>query len=113
MAIHKGKTVQRGYGPKHKRARKAYERLVKAGLATCARCQRPIIPGSEWDLDHADDRLSYIGPSHRACNRATAGPPRARPNEREGPPWRGPNGERWSRDWGGGTFVGRVAKREN
>ena len=36
----------------------------------CARCGRPIVPGTDWDLDHGPDRLSYLGPSHRRCNRS-------------------------------------------
>jgi hypothetical protein len=42
--------------------------VVNAGLARCARCGEPIAPGAPFDLDHADDRRSYIGVSHRSCN---------------------------------------------
>jgi hypothetical protein len=68
----KGKTAQRGYGARHQQLRKAWKRIVEAGEATCARCGTAISPDAEWDLGHSDDRLSYTGPEHRACNRATA-----------------------------------------
>jgi hypothetical protein len=67
----KGTTAQRGYGVQHEQLREVLERMVAAGLAVCARCHEPIAPGSPWDLDHSDDRNGYLGPSHRACNRAT------------------------------------------
>jgi hypothetical protein len=48
-------------------------KIVAAGMARCARCGEPIIPGTPWDLDHADHPAShqngwYLGPSHRRCN---------------------------------------------
>jgi hypothetical protein len=62
---------QRKYGRPHRRVRAKYERLVLAGRAHCARCGRPIDPSEPWDLDHDDeDPRVYLGPSHRACNRA-------------------------------------------
>jgi hypothetical protein len=50
----------------------------------CARCRRPIIPGTHFDLDHTDDRTGYLGPSHRRCNRSHAGR-RGRAKQLEGP----------------------------
>jgi hypothetical protein len=46
------------------------KRLVDAGQAFCARCGGYIAPGEPFDLDHTLDRTSYLGPSHRSCNRA-------------------------------------------
>jgi hypothetical protein len=60
------------YGRHHKALRKRLEPKVAAGMVRCARCGRPIIPGTPWDLDHSDDRLGYRGASHAAYNRATS-----------------------------------------
>ena len=65
-------TTERGYGHSHQRLRAAVARVVKSGAAVCARCGLPIAPDAAFDLDHARDRLSYLGPSHVRCNRGTA-----------------------------------------
>jgi hypothetical protein len=62
----------------HQNRRKAVALDVANGGAICARCGKPIHPEALWDLDHSDDRTSYLGPSHRRCNRATAGRARRR-----------------------------------
>jgi hypothetical protein len=61
-------------GSTHRIARKNFSRLVASGKATCADCGAPIDPNEPWDLAHVrGDRSRYAGPSHRACNRNTAG----------------------------------------
>ena len=71
----------RGYGRRHKALRKRWEPKVAAGVVNCARCGKPIAPGSLWDLGHDDyDRTRYNGPEHRRCNRA-AKPPRRQSRE--------------------------------
>jgi hypothetical protein len=67
----RGSRQERGYGAAHKRERARWERRGVVGL-TCPRCEQPILPGDDWDLDHTDDRRGYLGPSHARCNRATA-----------------------------------------
>jgi hypothetical protein len=69
-------TTDRGYGYRHQQERKRWAPRVEAGLEFCRRCHLPILAGQAWDLDHSDlDRTRYLGPSHRRCNRATAGRP--------------------------------------
>ena len=66
--------MKRRYGRAHRLVRKKYASIVAAGKATCARCDKPILPHELWDLDHDDDdplQRRYLGPSHRSCNRAT------------------------------------------
>ena len=65
-----GGTVARGYGANHKRTRQAWTATVERGEAICSRCNGSIQPGEPWDLDHTPDRAAYMGPAHRACNRA-------------------------------------------
>jgi hypothetical protein len=67
-----GKTTANGYGNEHQELRKRWARKVAAGAVLCARCRRPIVPGTPWDLDHAPGKAGYLGPSHRRCNRATS-----------------------------------------
>ena len=72
------RTVRRGYGKAHQRARARAAKRVTAGEAFCAapRCKHPggrwIMPGEAWDLGHHPyDRGVYLGPMHQACNRNT------------------------------------------
>lgn len=70
----RGTTVQRGYGPEHKRLRAAWAPRVASGQVACGRCGQVIAPGEAWDLGHTDDRTGYRGPEHAArCNRRAAG----------------------------------------
>jgi hypothetical protein len=71
-------TTQRGYGWAHQRRRQRIADLVEGGQAVCVRCGRRIPPGAEWDLDHSDDRATWLGPSCRRCNRATSSKGRRR-----------------------------------
>lgn len=73
--------------PEHRNRRKLLEPLVAGGGVRCARgadCKHAvwvagkkmgglIRRGELWDLDHTDDGRGYLGPSHRECNRSTAG----------------------------------------
>ena len=60
----------RGYGAAHKALRLRYLRAIESGeVVLCPRCRRRILPGTPFDLDHTPDRSSYLGPSHRRCNR--------------------------------------------
>jgi hypothetical protein len=64
----------RGYGAAHKAFRLRYLRAIESGnVVLCARCSRRILPGTPFDLDHTPDRSSYLGPSHRTCNRRQGG----------------------------------------
>lgn len=59
------------YGGTHRQLREAVRSAVEAGGAACVRCGAPIRPGEPWDLDHAQDGVTYRGPAHARCNRAT------------------------------------------
>ena len=99
----------RGYGIAHRTLRAQYARLVAAGEAVCARCHRPITSGEPFDLDHSPDRTSYLGVSHRRCNRLAGARKGAavanasRPTRR--PDWLPPQEpepagkRRWSQNW--------------
>jgi hypothetical protein len=64
-------TTDRGYGWQHQKTRQQWAPRVDAGQVDCARCGRPIPPGTQWDLGHDDhDRRRYTGPEHMTCNRA-------------------------------------------
>lgn len=65
-------TTARGYGSKHQRLRRRYQRKMDRGeVFNCWRCGDPVDP-SNWDLGHDDqDRSITRGPEHPLCNRAT------------------------------------------
>ena len=75
------------YGHAHRNYRARLAPAVEAGVVRCARCGELIEPGDFWDLDHGPDRMSYLGPSHRRCNRGA--PSKQRKAARM----------RWSRQW--------------
>jgi hypothetical protein len=105
---------QHKYGRPHRRVRAKFEALVASGAASCARCGKPIAPGEPWDLDHDDsDRRRYLGPSHRACNRAepfrrlyrqAPGEAKVEKDRFDGLPDPDPENTvtHWSRHWAGG-----------
>ncbi len=64
---------ERGYGRRHLALRAQWQPRVQRGEVRCARCRGLILPGSEWALDHSDDRTSYLGPSHKHCNDSAGG----------------------------------------
>jgi hypothetical protein len=63
----KAKTVARGYGGEHVKLRAKL--LPQAWGQPCVRCGRPMLKGQALHFDHSDDRRSYLGFSHAACNR--------------------------------------------
>jgi hypothetical protein len=76
--------TSRAYGSTHMMLRERYAALVASGLADCARCGRPIEPGSAWDLGHTDDRSGDTGAEHRYCNRVAGAAVDERPSRRSG-----------------------------
>ena len=78
MARYTGTTTARGYGADHQRLRKRLLAAWRPG-DPCARCGQPMLyrwmldasgrRASAIDLGHSDDRRSYTGLEHRACNR--------------------------------------------
>lgn len=74
MTTTMARTTDHGYDAEHRARRKREQPLIDAGNAICWRCNKPITPGSKWDLGHDDnDRTKYMGPEHVGCNRATKG----------------------------------------
>lgn len=59
------------YGAEHKAMRRQWLPLVARGTVDCARCDLPIAPGDQWQLDHLDNGTSR--PSHRYCNESARG----------------------------------------
>jgi len=55
------------YGTAHQAMRAAT--VAQAVGQLCVRCQLPMLPGQEVQLDHADDDPTrYLGYSHKRCN---------------------------------------------
>ena len=69
----KPSTTKRGYGAHHQALRERLHPQVEAGVVPCARCGELIAPGERWELDHAPEKLGYLGPSHFKCNRSAGG----------------------------------------
>ena len=91
------------YGAAHQRLRKQWaQKIANGARPICPRCSIPIEPRDEWDLDHAEDGVNYLGPSHRReCNRS-AGGKKARANDKARGRWERErvNVRAGSRDWG-------------
>jgi hypothetical protein len=68
-------TTKRGYGTKHQRLRRMWQRRLDSGeTISCARCGLSIMRGMRWDLGHDDhDRSRYSGQEHERCNRRAGG----------------------------------------
>jgi hypothetical protein len=71
-------TTKRGYGTKHQRLRRMWQRRLDSGeFSGCARCGLPIVRGMRWDPGHEDsDRSHYSGPGARALQQANRWPSR-------------------------------------
>lgn len=69
----RGTRQARGYDAQHDRLRRQWARRINTGTVRCARCTKPILPGSDWHLDHSDDRLTYLGASCATCNTSAGG----------------------------------------
>ena len=70
----RGTPTQRGYGTEHRRLRAQWKARIDAGLQpACTRCPNPILPGQPFELDHSDDRTTWLGPAHQHCNSSTGG----------------------------------------
>lgn len=89
----------RPYGYAHRRLRERWRPRVEAEAVACAICGGLILAGDPWDLSHdpvdaATGGTSYLGPSHRHCNRNTVLERRLRGRGRQG------KGFRWvNRAW--------------
>ncbi|WMI33011.1 HNH endonuclease [Arthrobacter phage PeggyLeg03] len=69
----RGSRTQRGYDATHDALRKQWAPQVATGAVRCARCRKPILAGTPWDLGHTGDRTTWTGPEHAACNRRAGG----------------------------------------
>ena len=70
---HTPSTTERGYGWQHQQERAKWQLIIGRTGWPCSRCDERIQPGDTWHLDHADDRETYLGPSHARCNTSAAG----------------------------------------
>lgn len=58
------------YGPRHRRERGRWAKMVAAGGVRCCYCDREVEPGSLWDLCHSEvEPALYMGVAHAGCNR--------------------------------------------
>lgn len=69
----RGSRQQRGYDSEHDTLRKQWAPIVATGSVTCPKCRRRIRAGTPWDLGHNDERTTWTGPEHAACNRSHGG----------------------------------------
>lgn len=64
------------YRGEHLRERKRWkQRIANGERPPCARCTRQLEPddAATFHLDHDDDGVNYLGPSHAVCNVRAAG----------------------------------------
>jgi hypothetical protein len=78
--------------------------MVASGRAVCARCLEPIEPGTEWHLDHSDNRSGYLGVSHATCNLRDG----ANKTNGKRPPAPPERPYRWSQRWYDDPPVGTI-----
>ena len=69
----RGTREQRGYGKQHQQLRRKWQQRINQGNVACTRCNKPIPPGTPFDLGHNNARTQWTGPEHPWCNRSAAG----------------------------------------
>ncbi len=64
-------------GHRARKARAEWKRVVDAGGVVCCRCQKPILAGESWQVDHWPISREHGGtdtwPAHARCNLSAGG----------------------------------------
>lgn len=69
----RGTSRERGYGAEHHALKRHWQARIDSGESvTCWRCGVQLV-GTDWHLDHTDDRSGYRGPACAHCNLQLAG----------------------------------------